>query len=68
MRTIYRIDGKDFDDLDHALDHAAATHFRAGADIQYEREPNRDGYEFLVFDDADDSENRPGMTIFEITA
>jgi len=34
MKITYRIDGRDFDDLHHALNHAAASHFRAGANIQ----------------------------------
>jgi len=66
MRIIYRLDGQDFESLSAAVAYAAAKHFPDNADIQTEKQPNADGWEWLVFDDKDDSDEPVFVTIYEV--
>ncbi len=47
-KITYRVDCKNFQDLESALDHVSETHF-AGAAVDYEKEPDREGYHYDVY-------------------
>ncbi len=56
MKTIYRIDGKDFETQSKAVDYVAATYFPGAENIGTEKEPDRDGFNISVFDEDSDAE------------
>ena len=66
MRITYRVDGQDFETLDEAVAHVATTKFPPGADLTREKDPGADGWEWLVFDEADESDEPIFVTIFEM--
>ena len=64
-KITYRVDCKNFQDLRGALDHVSETHF-AGAAVDYEKNPDRDGYHYDVFPAEGDFSEESVITIDEI--
>lgn len=69
MHIIYRVDGKDFEERGDALDYVADTHFRDASDVDFDEEPDRDGYYLRVYprDGYEDGAWEP-VSIFLIDA
>jgi hypothetical protein len=61
MEKIYRVDGINFNNRDQAIEHVAAAHFPDAKNLGCECEPDRDGFNLLVFDEDSDAEP---VTIF----
>jgi hypothetical protein len=61
MHIIYRVDGKDFETKDEAVEYVTTAYFPDIEDLVVEEEPDRDGYHLEVSNQNSDAET---VTIF----
>ena len=66
MRITYRVDGRDFETLNEAVKYVAARFFPAGAELAREKQASAEDWEWLVFDEADKSDEPIFVTIYEV--